>query len=125
MNNVLKIVLEYLIVFIMIFLLGLIMSTGKKKKITKNNMPIELAYLIFLYKIDMKVINLKSFKYVYNFINAFIISTIYIIVIYLIEKLILQILIGIVLLILLIIICYGLLARYYERKMEKCIVQKK
>lgn len=115
MNIVLKIILEYFIVFLLIYLIGLIFGI---KKIDKKNMPLELAYLIYLYKIDIKVIDLKKFKYIYNIINAFIVSTIYIIVLYLIKKLILQIIIGIILLILMIIICYGLLARYYERKMK-------
>ena len=49
MNQIIKITLEYLIVFIMIFLLGLIMSTGKKKKITKNNMPITTPFFFISY----------------------------------------------------------------------------
>ena len=42
MNQIIKIILEYLIVFVMIFLFGLIMSTGKKKKITKKSLREEV-----------------------------------------------------------------------------------
>lgn len=111
-----KILLEYIIVFIIIYLGNSILFVGKNKKFDKNRVPVELNYLVTLYNIDIKKLNYKKFLNNLSLINAFIISTIYIIVIYLVKKIFLQIIIGIVLLILMIIICYGLLGRYYERK---------
>ena len=82
-------------------------------------MPLELIYLSGIYGIDPKKINFRRFQFVYSFINSFIITTTYLLVIYLIKPMILKVIIGIVLLILLIIICYGLLGRYYLYKEEK------
>ena len=117
--GILGVILEYLIVFAIIFIINYFLYVRKKKRLNKNKMPVELFYLISMYKIDIKKINYKKFLWIYSFINTFIVSTIYIIVVYLVKGFIWQLLIGLVLLILLIIICYGLLGRYYQKKEGK------
>lgn len=108
--------LEYLLVFIIIFILNYFLFIWKKQKYNKNKIPQELYYLKGLYNINIKKINYKKFVWAYSLINTFIISTTYIVVVRLVNGFIWQIIIGIVLLILLIIICYGLLGRYYMQK---------
>ena len=115
-NGVIGIILEYLIVFTIILIINYFLYVRKKKRLNKKKMPVELFYLISMYKLDIKKINYKKFLWIYSFVNTFIVSTIYIIVVYLVEGFIWQLLIGMVLLILLIIICYGLLGRYYQKK---------
>lgn len=114
--NPLTVIIEYLIVFIIIFILNYFLFIRKKTKLNKKKVPIELNYLLSIYKIDIKKLNYKKFVWIYNLINTFIITTIYIIIVYLLDNLILQIIFGMILLILLIIICYGLLGRYYQKK---------
>ena len=114
-----NILLEYIIVFTLIysfFYFGIIKHI---KKYDKKNLPVELLYLKKIYKVNIPKEGYQSFVYIYSTINTFIISTIYIILLYLVETLVLRIIIGIVLLILMIIICYGLLARYYLKKEGK------
>lgn len=118
-NIYLRVLVEYLIVFVVLFILHYFLFVKKNKKYDKNKVPLELLYLVRLYNLNIKKINYKSFVWIYSLINTFIISTVYIIISYLLEKLILQIIIGIVLLILFIIICYGLLGRYYIKKEGK------
>lgn len=118
MEYLLKIALEYIIVFTIIFILNYFLFIRKKVKLNKNKVPMELNYLIALYNIDIKKINYKKFVYTYSLINTFIVATIYIIIVYLVKSLIWQIIIGIILLALLIIICYGLLGRYYRKRSE-------
>ena len=108
--------LEYVVVFMIIFIINYFLFIRKKTKLNKKKVPIELNYLIIIYKIDVKKINYKKFVWIYNLINTFIITTIYILIVYLLDNLILQIIIGMILLVLLIIICYGLLGRYYQKK---------
>ncbi len=79
-------------------------------------MPTELLYLKKIYQINEKRINYKRFVYIYNIINSFIISTIYIIIVYLLHGWIFKVVVGTILLILMLIICYGLLGRYYLKK---------
>ena len=114
-----KIVLEYLLVFAVVFIMQYIFVIRKNKKYNKDSVPIELLYLVRIYRIDVKKINYHKFLILYSLINSFIISTVYIIVSYLVKKIFIQLIVGAVLLILLIIICYGLLGRYYLKKEGK------
>ena len=119
MNKLTQLSIEALIVFIAVFLLNYFLFVRKNKKLNKNEMPLELIYLSGIYGIEPKKINFRGFQYAYSLINAFIITTTYLLVIYLIKTMIMKVIIGIVLLILLIIVCYGLLGRYYLYKEEK------
>lgn len=115
MSNTLKIIIEGLVVYILMFLVNYWFSKPSKK----NDIQLELYYLSGIYGIDIKKINKKKFRIVSSFLNALIITTIYLILIYLIKSLVLKILIGVVLLILLIIIIYGILGKYYLWKEDR------
>lgn len=119
-----QIIIETIIVFIAIFLLNYFLFVRKNKKLKKDDMPLELIYLAGIYDIDPKKINFRRFQYAYSLINAFIITTTYILVVYLVKYMLLKVIIGIVLLVLLIIICYGILGRYYVYKEEHSTKQK-
>ncbi len=108
-----NVLLEYIIVFCVVFVLNYFMLATSKKKYNKKHIPTELLYLKKIYGVDIKKISYEKFVITYAIINTFIISTIYIILMYLLNNWILRIIIGIVLLILMIIICYGFLAKYY------------
>ncbi len=119
MNIVLQIIIEIAIVFALVFLFNYFIFVRKNKKLNKDEMPLELIYLSGIYGIDPKKINFRKFQYTYSLINAFIITTTYMLVIYLVKTMLMKVIIGIILLILLIIICYGLLGRYYLSKEDK------
>lgn len=118
-HGLLGVLLEYIIVFMIVFIINYLLFIRKKQKFNKKKVPIELNYLISLYQIDVKDINYKKFVWLYNLINAFIIVTIYIIIVYLIDNFILQLVFAVILLLLLTIICYGIVGRYYQKKGEK------
>lgn len=115
----LRMLIEFIVVYLVIFLFNYVFIVRKNKRYNKNKVPIELLYLMKLYKLDIKSINYKRFILLSNFINSLIVSLVYVIVFYTLDNLVLQIIIGIVLLILLIVICYGILGNYYVRKEEK------
>lgn len=116
MREVLNILLEFLISYIVVFILYWLLFVRKKTKYNKNRVPVEYYYLISLYRLDQKKINYKKFVYISALINTFIIVFTYMIISRLLSKWILQLLIGIVIIILLIIICYGILGRMYQKK---------
>ena len=92
-------------------------TKGKKSKIKVvkgegRDLAVEFMFLKKFYGVDVKSISKEKFKIVFSFVNAFIMSTIYIILMYLLDSWVLRIVVGIVLLGLLIVICYGFLARY-------------
>jgi len=118
MNVLLRALIEGIIIFIVILLFNYFCFVFKKRKLKKDDMPLELIYLSGIYGINPHKVNFKKFQITYCFINAFIITSTYILVIYLLKNMLLRIIFGIGLLILLIIICYGLLGRYYLYKEE-------
>ena len=111
-----NILLEYLIVFIGVLIINYFINKFNKNNLPKKALTPELIYLKRIYKINIKEKDRDNFFKVVIFINSFIITTIYIILMYLLNNWILRIIIGIILLILMIIICYGLLGRYYRKK---------
>ena len=111
--------IEYLIVFVSVFIFNYFLFIRNKQKYNKNKIPIELFYLKKIYKIDIKKNNYKNFVWIYSIVNTFIITTTYIIVVELVKGFLFQALVGIIILVLLIIICYGLLGRYYNWKEGK------
>ncbi len=119
MSKIIQIFLEMVIVYTLVFLFNYFLFVRKNKKLKKDEMPLELIYLSGIYGIDPKKIDFRKFQYAYSLINAFIITTTYMLVIYLLKTMLMRVIMGIVLLILLIIICYGLLGRYYLYKEEK------
>ena len=116
MKEILNILLEFFISYIVVFILYWLLFVRKKTKYNKNKVPVEYYYLISLYRLDQKKINYKKFVYTSALINTFIIVFTYIIISRLLNKWIWQLLVGIVIIILLIIICYGLLGRIYQKK---------
>ncbi len=119
MNIYLRLTIEVLIVFTFVFLLNYFLFVRKNKKLKKDEMPLELIYLSGIYGIDPKKINFRRFQYTYSLLNAFIITTTYMLVTYFVKYALLKVIIAIVLIILLIIICYGILGRYYMYKEDK------
>ena len=118
-RGVLNIFLEFIIVYVLIFILNYLFFVRKKTKYNKDKVPIEFFYLVSLYKLDQTKINYKQFIYVTAFINTFIVAFTYIVIYRLLDKWIWQLLFGIVIIILLIIICYGLLGKYYQKRIKK------
>ncbi len=119
MSESLQIIIEIVVVFTLVFLLNYFLFVRKNKKLKKDEMPLELIYLSGIYGIDPKKINFRRFQYAYSLINAFIITTTYMLVTYFVKYALLKVIIAIVLIILLIIICYGILGRYYMYKEDK------
>ena len=116
MKEVLNILLEFVIAYVLVFALYFLLFVWKKTRYNKNRVPVEYYYTISLYGLDQKKIDYKKFIYTSAFINSFIIVFTYMIVSKLLHKWIIQLLIGVVIVLLLIVICYGVLGRIYVKK---------
>lgn len=115
MSDTIKILIETVIVYVLMFLVNFWFSKPQKKK----DIQLELYYLSGIYGIDIGKIDKRKFRIVSSLLNSLIITVIYLILVYLVKSIILKILIGIVLLTLLIIIVYGILGKYYLWKEDK------
>lgn len=111
-----SVLLEYIIVFVAVLIINLFISKINRNNLPKGGMLPEVIYLKKVYKISIGKNDIGRLSKVVVFVNSFIITTIYIILMYLLDSWIFRIVVGIVLLILMIIICYGILGRYYRKK---------
>ena len=73
MMQILKILLEYIICYALVFLLYYLIFIRKKTKYNKNKVLVEYYYILSLYKLSNKDVNYKRFMYISGFINTFII----------------------------------------------------
>lgn len=115
-------IIEYLIVFSVIFIFNYFViniKERKKKRVGKKEVSSSLFYLMMIYGIDAKKVNYHHFIIISSLVNSFIISSVYMVLTYLVQNLILKIVLGIILLGLMIIICYGILGNYYLKKESK------
>ena len=110
--------LEYIVVFIISYVLCYIILFINKKRYKNEAIP-ELIYLKKVYNVKIKSSQYKKDMYIFALVNAFVVDTTYILIIYLLHNLVLRVIFGICIFILLIIICYGLIARYYLWKEGK------
>ena len=129
MNNNIMLLIWSILVFMLIFLCNyfLVYKRGyklivkkKKKKRTKNLEEfIGISYLVLKYNVDLNKCNLNYLFLSLSFINAFIITIVFIIISMLSWNLSMSMLLGFVLLFGLIYAIYELLGRYLKKK-GKC-----
>lgn len=129
MNNNILLLVWSILVFMVIFLCNyfLVYKRGyklivkkKKKKRTKNLEEfIGISYLVLKYNVDLNKCNLNYLFMSLSFINAFIITIVFIIISMLSWNLSMSMLLGFVLLFGLIYAIYELLGRYLKKK-GKC-----
>lgn len=108
--------IEFLVVYALVFVLYFFFFVFRRRVYDKGKMPVELKYLISVYKIKKKDTYNKKFLYVIAFVNSFIIAFTYIIVSKFVKGIFLQLIVGGVILLLLIIICYGIVGYIYKKR---------
>ena len=119
-KNLLIGIYVYLFIFVVVFLLTLVMDLFKikKKKFKKIG---EVQYMINKFKLDVNKLNYKKTCIIISLINAFIISTVTIIIYSIDVSMVLQLLVGFILLFSLIYVLYEiygriLIKRGYQQK---------
>lgn len=110
-----KQLITWLIIFIVIYLLYLLFVILRKKKMSKFSDNVYVNYLVNVYKLDKKKLNIKSLAHIIALANAFIVATAFIIVSY-IKNFILMLLVAIVVLLPLLLIIYHIIGKQLKRR---------
>ncbi len=112
-----KIILEFLIVFIICYILYFIfvISNKKNSKYKAKKPRVEDAFLTFKYKIDFKKVNYKKYLHLTSLVNSFIIA-LCLELVQIVNGLFFQILLSFVFLVPLILITYSIIGKYYQKK---------
>ena len=110
-----KIAIEFITTFILIYVMYLITVILRKKNKDKLKSRNEIVYLERKYKLKIKDIEMQKLNHLIALANSFIITLTFVIV-NLIENVFLKILVGFLMLSGLLIIIYHFIGKYYQKK---------
>lgn len=108
-------VFRFLGSFLMFFLLYLIFVVRKYREYDPNKAPLEVRYLSFVYKIDMKKVSYRKLLWVISFVSSFDMALAFFTILF-ISNVFLQAIVGFFLLIPLIWITYHFVGTYFFEK---------
>lgn len=107
------------VAFISVFLIYIIFINRKRKEYVEGKNQLEINYIIKKFGLDMRKTNYKTVKWLVTFINSFIISFTFVILINVNTNYILKLLIGFVILFVLIYSIYEIVGKILKKKEDK------
>ncbi len=113
-----KTALEFLIVFLIIYIGSYLFSFKKIKKFNRKKAPAGIKYLIFKYNIDVVKIGYKKVFKSMILCDSFIIATIYTIT-RVVDNIYIRLLVSFILIFPLFAGVYHLVAMYYKKESER------
>ena len=116
--NIVRVLIEFLITFIVIYLFYYFFIIRKCKK-NKKIVPVEVNLILLIYKIDIKKINLYQMIKIVSLATTLVISIIITIISKFFNSTIILLLFGSLISVLVAIILYQIIGRYYLKKSQK------
>ena len=116
--NIVKIVIEFVLTFAIIYLLYFL-GIVRKCKTNKKIAPAEVNLILYYYDIDVKKIDLYQMIKVVSIITTFILASIITIISIFFNSTIILLIFCTLISILVAIICYRIIGRHYEKKSQK------
>lgn len=101
--------------YILILLLYVLVINRKRKVYSEGKKDLEIYYLVNKFKLDMRRVKYKTLKKIMTFVNPFIMSLTFIVVIN-IKNFFLSLLIGFIVMMLLIYSLYEIIGRSLKKK---------
>lgn len=105
--------------FILVFLVYVLFINRKRKEYVEGKNQIDINYLVKKFDLDMRKTKYKKIKWLVTFINPFIISFTFTVLININGKYIIKLLIGFVVLFILIYSIYEIVGRTLKKKEDK------
>jgi len=116
-------VLNFIFTFLLVYILYYFLSVRKAKRNSKK-VPVEVEYLILLYKLDTKNFNYQKFVNTVALVGSLDIALVATIV-FNIDGFLWELLFGFIFLVPVIGISYMLLGKYYKNLVEENVLEKK
>ena len=121
--NIWLILIQFLITFIIIYLIYYFFVIRKCKK-TLKYAPVEVNLILTRYNIDVKKINLYGMIKVVSFVTSLILSVTITLITAFFDSTIISIIFGTLISVLVAIIVYNIIGRIYEKKSKKVVKKK-
>ena len=119
MNDIILIAFIYfVVVYFLVFGTYVLFINRRRKTYENAKNQLEVVYIVKKFGLDMKVSSYNDLKWGLAFINSFIISFTFVVIIS-IESFLLSLVLGFVIMIMLIYSCYELLGRFLKRREGK------
>ena len=113
--NIIKVLFEFVITFVIVFLFYYFFFIKKCKK-NKKDVPVEVNLILSIYKINPKKINLYQMIKVVSFVTIIVLSIIITIISEFFSNTIILLVFGTLISVLVAIICYRQIGKYYEKQ---------
>lgn len=116
--DVKKVLIEFIITFVTVYLVYYFLVIRKCKK-DKKIVPTEVNLILSFYKIDIKKINLYQMIKIVSIVTTVIISVIITIISLFFDNTIILLIFGTLISIVVAVICYRMIGKHYEKVSKK------
>ena len=113
-----KIILEFLLTFVFIFMLDFYLTFKKKKRFNRKTAPANIKYLMYKYNLDITKLGYLRISKVLAFYDSLIISILFILTKF-VDNVYIRFIIAAILMFPLFAGVYHLIAMYYKKESEK------
>ena len=117
MVEIARICLEFIIVFLVVFVLSYIFSLKKTGKYNRKKLPLNVNYLFIKYKLDIVKIGYKKILKTLIYVDSFIVSLLFTVTRF-IDNVYIRLLVCFILVFPLFAGVYHLVAKYYEKESD-------
>lgn len=117
MVEIAKIALEFIIVFLIVYIGTYLFSFKKIKKFDRKKMPANIKYLVFKYNVDVVRIGYKKLFKTLMLCDSFIVATVFTVTRF-IDNIYVRLLVAFILIFPLFAGVYHLIAMYYKKESE-------
>ena len=116
--DIVKVLIEFIITFIAIYLVYYLLVVKKCKK-NKKMIPTEVSLILIFHKIDPKKIDIVKMVKVVSFVTTFIISLIITLISVFFDNMIILLVFGTLMSLVVAVICYRMIGNHYKKLSEK------
>lgn len=119
MDDILKFGIEFILTFLVIYLVYYFVIIRKKKDYDPNLVPVEVNYILMRHKIDIKKINYRKMLFWISLVTSFNMALVITIMFRIIDNVYLGILCSLLIVIPISLIEYNLIGRHFEKNNNK------
>ena len=121
MNIIVKSLISFGICFVVVLLIYVLFINRKRKEYIEGKGQVDIYYLVKKYRLDMRKTKYNTVKLIVAFINSFIISFTFALIVNLKYKYVLKLLIAFIVMFILIYSLYEIVGRILKRRENKNI----
>ena len=125
MNDLLKFLIEFIIIFAVGFTFYYFVLIRQNKKLDEKKVPTEVNIILRYHKIDLKKINYKSLLMCVSIVTSLILSLIVNVAFHFMNNNILVVIVTLIASLPIALVAYDIIGRYFEKKSQELTKEEK